>query len=180
MLLKLATSDEGMSYASLAEALGLSPSQAHAAVARATRDALGFVKTPEGYRGTDASYFEGVAANNTTQGRVHGSLQSFVDVGVTRYELVNPGDSRTSRICQHLNGKVYEIDRGVAQAQAVTNARTPKEVKAAHPWRSFAELTAVSPSKGDQGVGDSNALAPSGVAIPPFHFRCRTVIDVTF
>jgi len=159
--------------------LGLGRNDAGLAMSMAVRESLRKVQTPGGFYGTQSQYFEGLAANTATNSRVRGQVRSFVDVGVTRFVLVNPMDRRTSEICQHMNGKVFLVEDAVQQIESEAGATNPDDVRAAHPWMSYKELQTISPKSGDVGRSDSAALAKSGIVLPPFHFRCRTTVDIS-
>lgn len=151
-------------------------------IARRMREELGKVSTPSGYRGSARSYFEGVAANAATVARAFGQLNSFKAIGVTRYVIVNPLDERTCPVCGHMNGKVFEVKDGLAQMNRLIKAKSPEQVKKAHPWLSAGALKKVSPTpgliKGKAGKADSKRLADSGQALPPYHFKCRCTCDI--
>jgi len=159
--------------------LGLGRRAAGIALAAAVRDALGTFRLPKGFKGSEEDYFEAVAANATTNARVRGKLRSFDDLGVTLYKLVNPMDHRTSPICLHLNGKVFRVENGVEQMEAEAGATTTAQVKKAHPFLTIAQIKKISPAAGKTSLADTDALSAAGVALPPFHVKCRTVVDIT-
>lgn len=130
------------------------------------------VFAPGGWRGTDEDYFEGLAANSVTNARVQGQLESFARIKVTTYEIVNPMDSRTTPFCEDMNGTTFAVQDGVNQMAALRAAKTPDEVRAAHPWVSSAKMSAI------RAKGGSKALADKGLALPPYHFRCRSTVDI--
>lgn len=155
-----------------AVALGLSMSEAGKAVADAVSDALLNIEIPKGYTGTAQRYFEGLAANAITNVRVQGQIQSFANLGVTSYELVNPDDERTTDLCHELNGTVFTTDQGIANMEELAKASTPDEYRAAKPFlppKDVLEMLA----KG------ADVLAAAGQAFPPFHFECRTTVDIS-
>jgi SPP1 gp7 family putative phage head morphogenesis protein len=151
---------------------GMGRQEAGAFVAKILGEILGKVAVPGGFIGTDAKYFEGLAANVATNARVRGQIRSFSDIGITSYEIVNPDDERTSDICHYLNGTVFKTSDAEAQVAATGAAKNPAAVRAAHPWLSFDEIKEI----GDSGGAD--ALAKAGLALPPYHFRCRSTVDV--
>lgn len=139
---------------------------------------LGNIRTPGGFHGSAAQYFEGVAANAATHARAFGSLASFEEAQFTVYQIVNPLDSRTCPVCNHVDGKQFTVAQGRSQMQVVLGADDPDGVKAVHPWLSFAEIEKISPKPGQQSAADSKALAQQGQSLPPYHFRCRCAVDV--
>jgi hypothetical protein len=151
---------------------GVGNKEAGKRVAEAVAFKLRNIYAPGGFSGSDAKYFEGLAANTTTNARVRGQVRSFVDIGVTRYELVNPMDRRTTAICQFMNGRTFSVPEGVSQIESVAGATVPDDVRKAHPWLPFKEVQRI------EKAGGERALAKAGFSLPPFHFRCRTTVDV--
>jgi len=147
------------------------------------RRELGKVHVPDGFRGSDAKYMEGLAANAATVARVRGQIRSFQDAGITRYEIVNPNDRRTSPICRHMSGKVFTVEHAARQIESEAGATNPDDIRKAHPWLSATELMRVSSAaghiSGPAGIKDSKSLADAGQALPPYHFRCRSTVDVS-
>lgn len=139
---------------------------------------LGHIRTPGGFHGSAAQYFEGVAANAATHARAFGQLTSMDEVGFTTYYVTNPSDSRTCPVCNHVDGKVFTVSQGKKQMEAVLDADSPDAVKAVHPWLSIKAIEKISPNPGKQSLADSKALAGAGQALPPYHFRCRCAVDV--
>lgn len=137
------------------------------------------VAIPERLIGTQKQYFESLAANAMTTARVHGSLRSFAEIGVSEYRISNPLDHRTCPRCGHMEGKVFMIQQGMDQMNAELNAKTPEQAKAIHPWMNSTELRAISPVAGPAGAKDAKALSEAGLSLPTYHGRCRCTVDVT-
>lgn len=150
---------------------GLSRKAGGEAVRAGVEARLKDFKIPDGFHGSSKSYFEGLAANAVTSARVYGQLNSFARLGVTTYTLVNPMDGRTSEICAELNGMEFKVADAETQMTKLAGAKTPDAYKAIKPWLSTDKLMALA------GRG-SGALARAGQMFPPFHFRCRTTVDV--
>lgn len=143
-------------------------------VAEALARELGKVVVPNGFRGSDAKYFEGIAANTATNARVRGQIRSFGEIGVTRYAIVNPMDDRTTQICAFMNGQVFTVKDAENQIARSSAAKSPAGVKAAHPWLGADKV------KGIFGKSGTKGLVDNGLALPPYHFRCRSTVDVSF
>ncbi len=141
-------------------------------------EVLGTVSVPSGYRGTSNSYFEALAANAFTVARAYGQLRSFDDIGITNYVVVNPLDERTCFFCDHMDGKKFSVKDGVSQMNAELDADSPDQIKSIHPWLSLSALLKISPLKGNQSKKDSSRLSKAGLALPPYHLKCRCTIDV--
>lgn len=151
---------------------GMSAAEAGAAVAKAVKNSLLDIRIPDGFNGSYDQYFEGLAANAVTNARVQGQIQSFSDLGITTYELVNPDDERTTELCHDLNGTVFTTQQAVDNLKAISEAKTPDEYKAAKPWLPTAEIQELL-AKG------ADALAEAGQAFPPYHMKCRTTVDIS-
>lgn len=130
------------------------------------------VYTPSGWRGSDDAYFEGLAANATTNARVQGQMESFSRVKVVRYEIVNPMDRRTTPFCNDMNGTIFDVVDGMSQLANLRAAKTPDQVREAHPWMTAAKMAGIKSKGGVKG------LASAGLCFPPYHFRCRSTVDV--
>lgn len=140
------------------------------AMAERVADTLSHVKTPDGFHGSSKQYFEGLTANAATVARAHGQMRSFIDVGITKYSIVNPLDERTCPVCSHMDNRVFTVKQGADQMRAELKAKTPEAVRAAHPWIRINSL---------KKLTTSSALAGAGFSLPPFHFRCRCTCDIT-
>lgn len=64
----------------------------------------------------DVSVFEATRLVRTESNYFHNQaeLQSYTDDGIERYEFMAILDSRTSKICRHLDGKIYFVKDAVA------------------------------------------------------------------
>lgn len=99
----------------------------------------------------------------------YGILKAGEMNGLTGYILIAVLDSRTSRICRHLDGKEFWISDGVAHYESVLRA-TPDSIKELHPW--------VTPEQEDLLLeADSVLLSSSKILVPPFHANCRTTLQ---
>lgn len=141
------------------------------------------------FSGRGRSYWGGVAEHAATMAGVKGQLTGLVELGWTRYELINPVDERTTQICQYMNGKTVLVSAGVAETEAVAAAGSVEAVKAVKPFAPGGSSEAVTGLFGKSappfGGGafteaQSAKLAEAGFATPPFHFRCRTFVDIAF
>jgi SPP1 gp7 family putative phage head morphogenesis protein len=137
---------------------------------------LAHVATPKGFHGTDKQYFEMLTANAATVARAHGQMRSFMDIGVSKYQIVNPGDERTCPVCKEMDGRVFLVKEGAGTMHKELAAKTPDDVRKAHPWTSAKGLKAV--IGGKSGVAASSALSSAGLNLPPFHGRCRCTVDI--
>lgn len=137
---------------------------------------LAHVATPKGFHGTDKQYFEMLTANAATVARAHGQMRSFMDIGVSKYQIVNPGDERTCPVCKEMDGRVFLVKEGAGTMHKELAAKTPDDVRKAHPWTSAKGLKSV--IGGKSGAAASSALSSAGLNLPPFHGRCRCTVDI--
>jgi hypothetical protein len=141
-------------------------------VADAVAKELGHIVVPNGFHGSDAKYFEGIAANTATNARVRGQVRSFGLIGVTKYEIVNPMDDRTTQICAFMNGQVFTVKDAEDQIERSSSAKNPAQAKDAHPWLAIGKIKSIFRKGGIKG------LTSAGLALPPYHFRCRSTVDI--
>ena len=156
-----------------AMAEGVSHAEAGKRIAAAVAENLAKVTIPKGFNGSQAKYFEGLAANTATNARVRGQVRSFSQVGITKYEIVNPMDDRTTQICAFMNGKEFFVKEANDQIAKTSAAKTPDDVRAAHPWMGINNARSIFAKGGARG------MAQAGLALPPYHFRCRSTVDVS-
>jgi len=133
------------------------------------------------------SYWAGVTEHAATTAGVSGQLSAMLEAGVTRYTVVNPMDERTSRVCQVMNGKTLVVEDAVKAQTTLLEADSVEEVKKAKPFVSGgspADLEAAIGARLREGAralstDHSEAMAKAGFAVPPYHFRCRSYIDIS-
>jgi 2'-5' RNA ligase len=90
--------------------------------------------------------------------------------GVTRYRLTAVLDGRTSKFCQLIDGKIFEVEDGREKVLEALRVQDPNDLKVVQPWPKqdrasmamFAEMT-------------PEEFVARGLHIPPYHPHCRTV-----
>lgn len=127
------------------------------------------LKIPGTWKGTPASYFEGLAANTVTVARAQGALNSLIAVGAVSYDWVNPDDERTCERCRYMDQRTFPVKSAQTRMAAELAAETPDDVKRAHPW--------------PVNVGQLRTADEAGdlerFATPPLHFKCRCHVDIS-
>lgn len=132
------------------------------------------------------NYWAGVAEHASTTAGISGQLRQMVELGFTRYTVTNPVDERTTKVCQAMNGKTLLVSDGVRNLDKMLEASSVEGVIAAKPF-----VSGGSPAQLERAIGErlsagdkdlsakqSGALAAAGFAMPPYHFRCRSYVDV--
>lgn len=127
-----------------------------AEVGRMLKAALG-----ERFERSDA-YWKGLAAHAVTRARAFGQVRSYLDAGVTHYEIMAMGDERTCPICREMDVRIVSVSAAAGQMERLVAAEDPEQVKQIAPW----------PKPGDLR-GKRTADIESLYGLPPFHFHCR-------
>lgn len=152
--------------------------------------------------GRSDAYWRMTAANFTNRARTYGQLRSLDDGGVDTYVFRAMMDSKTSLICQFLNGKSFDVKRALNR-YAFGHVRGKQDNVDVMPW--------VSQGKNDDGDSvlyfdrggkrytvahvdepaddasddepvtfrkgfDESQLEAAGITAPPVHGHCRSTI----
>lgn len=142
------------------------------------------VEVPEGWTGRASVYWQGVASNTATVGRVAGTVQAFEEADVDMMVWMNPDDERSCSRCSALDGTTWPVSAARAQVDKEMAATDPEDVKRIHPWlgggvhRDLWERTGGKLPGGGWRPGQREAFVLAGVAAPPLHFLCRCVLDM--
>ncbi len=124
-------------------------------------------KLREGFLGVvdeSARYFEGVSDHVIRQSQSVTRAYQFEKAGVQSVKVVAVMDNRTSTICMSLDGRIIETGHVIQQADAITAAQNIEEKKKASRWQTQPIFGALK----------------KDVALPPYHFRCRTIVVAYF
>lgn len=148
------------------------------------------------WEGKSLGYWQGVVDYAATSAAVAGQFAEMQAIGWTRYEIVNPMDERTTPICQMMNGKTALVEDAVAlqaKMDAIpgtvgTGGAAIDAMKEIKPFASGGKSSAITSEVGgikasgaqDLTPAQSKDLAAAGFAFPPFHFRCRSFVDIAF
>ncbi len=109
-------------------------------------------------------YWSNFSNNVVTRSRVFGATQGFTDGGITTYRITAVLDDRTSDICKGMDGRTFQVSRAVELVDAYLAADTPEAAIELVKWPKPANVAADIPT----------ADLPLGLALPPYHFGCRT------
>lgn len=121
---------------------------------------------------TGGQVFAGIGANLTTSRLVQfGALKQAQAKGITTFQLEATLDSRTSEICKRLHGKTFKVTQAINVTFSALGTSDPDALKAIAPF--------VSGNKDSLHALETLStaqLAKRGIAVPPFHPFCRTVV----
>lgn len=103
-------------------------------------------------------------------------ISSFVENRITQYQIVAVIDSRTTRICQSLNGKTFATYDAVPRMNRILNARDRAEIINANTFVKF-DGTDYFANGVKLNLSDSpTVLAMNGLSFPPYHWGCRSTV----
>lgn len=117
-----------------------------------------------------SAYWETVSAAVVQRSRNFGLLSGMDEAGVLYVRIANPAP--VSAICKRLVGTQYPISVMIDQRDAMMEAASPDDVKQLQPWvdeKAIADLKPNSPNFAAE-------LAKRGIAMPPYHGRCKSTI----
>lgn len=121
-----------------------------------------------------------VAAASVNRANNWGGMFSLEEAGIEEYEFRAVMDQRTSRICRELNGRVFSVPRVMNVVRQALEG-PPSAIESIAPWPTFdTERNDFFIQSGDRrsylGGQSEEWLADHGVALPPLHGNCRSVI----
>ena len=108
----------------------------------------------------DRRYFEGVADHIINQSQNIARVTEAIKYNIKAFKVVARMDERTSDICRSMNGRIISAEHLQRQVDAILSAKSIGEKKAAAEWRS----------------GYHFGKLPKNFGLPPYHFRCRTMV----
>lgn len=166
--------------------VGLSRTQAGSELQKQLLKSLGLkpnkVKDiiPPKFKGTNDQYFKGLSATTFNRAQSFNKVQLFKQAGVSTYFIVAVLDNRTSRICVSMNGRMFTIEQGEQLITGILGAESSKDLKSVAGWKrdltSFGIKDPQAFKTGSKASKFSADLSKAGLALPPYHFRCRTSI----
>lgn len=109
-------------------------------------------------------YFQGVSDHIIRQSQNIARVRQYEKNRVAQVKVVAVMDNRTSIICRSMNGRVIDVGHLGTQADAIQSARTVEQKKNAAIWPGGAHF----------------GKLPKNLGLPPYHFRCRTMVAPFF
>jgi SPP1 gp7 family putative phage head morphogenesis protein len=157
-------------------ARGLDEGLGRRAIGRRLRDLM--VGTPDAPGKLEL--YNRVAAASVNRAHNWGGMFSLEEAGFEDYVFRAVMDERTSRICRELNGRVFSVPRAMTVVRRALDG-PPSAIEGIAPWPTFDE------ERGDFYIerdgrrsylaGKSTEwLEARGVAMPPLHGNCRSVV----
>lgn len=136
--------------------------------------------------GIHENYWVTTAAVHVNRARSFSSAASYVEAGVTEYEVLSVLDERTTPICVFMDGKIFSVGRALEQFEAFEAAEDLEEVRnKVMPFMRVKGEQIVLPSgrrvakivdEGFSRTMSDKKLNEAGIHMPPYHFGCRTTV----
>ena len=122
-------------------------------------------------------YFDLLADHITTRIGELGQVSGYEEAGIEYIEVVAVLDERTTEICRHMHGRVIPVSVLSRQRDMILGAAKNHDLdamKRAQPMLS-GDRAAIILSR-----NKTTDITDKGVALPPYHFRCRTTTVARF
>lgn len=144
-------------------------------------DIKGLEKTvPPKFRGDAKDYYTGLAQTTLTRAQVMGRINLFSQGTFEKYMFAAIIDTRTSKVCVQMDGRIFTIAQGVEQMDKVLGAVSSDELKKVAGWQKDLSAFGVKDDddfkRGPLSAKVSKSIADAGLNLPPLHFRCRSTI----
>lgn len=152
------------------------------------------------------SYWTNIASIFATRARTWGTMSSFQEGGIERYEISATLDEVSCDVCRFMDGKTFSVESAVNSFKQVADSQDPEAVAQLQPFMHIG--VSASGDKGlfygsgdsrvavarvtDSAVGQKDALGSfshamggkelekNGLSSPPFHGSCRCLCVASF
>ena len=119
------------------------------------------------------NYWEALGDHIVTRSREFGRTSAYEKAGIEYVKVDAVMDDRTSEICEHMHGRIISVKKLVKQRDDLMNAKNPEDTKKIAPWLTKKEIET-------KVIGVKDDKLPKGLAMPPYHFKCRTRTVVVY
>jgi GNAT superfamily N-acetyltransferase len=99
-----------------------------------------------------------------------GFLYEAQQAGIEQYEISAILDDNTCPVCEALDGQIFSLQDGIAQAKSIMDAEDADSLRTISPWPSQSKS-----SVADLQNSDAQDLVDSGLSLPPYHAGCRCI-----
>jgi len=113
-------------------------------------------------------YWEVLADHMLTKVQSMGQVSGYEEAKIKYVKIIAKIDHKTTKICRHMHGRIIKVNDLLTQRDRIISAaksRNKKKVMAAQP---MINGNAKLPKK------TSDIVKKNGIALHPYHFRCRT------
>lgn len=124
-------------------------------LAEALEEKFGALRDPEG------TYWEAFADHLARKTRELGRVAGYERAGIQYVKVRAILDERTTPMCRSMHGRIIPVSRLTTQRDEILRATGTDRLKNAQAWLPKFER--------------ATSELPHNVAMPPYHYRCRTV-----
>lgn len=128
------------------------------------------------------SYSKMIVETNGTWSRSVAKTTALEDAGFTEYTYLVTEDDVTSDICQSLAGKTNTVQNALRTRDSFLNMDTTNYDRAKAEFDRFSPMITGNEDDGFSAAGrnytSDEIMNIPGIALPPFHYNCRTEIAV--
>ena len=120
-------------------------------------------------------YFQLLADHWVARTNELGRVAGYEDAGIEYVQVVAVLDSRTTQICRSMHGRVIPVRALGRQRDRILEASRRHDIGAMKRAQPLFNDDSKVPA-----LARTSALIDAGVALPPYHFRCRTTTVAYF
>lgn len=124
-------------------------------------------------RQRNESYWTGLANHVVTRSRAFGFTEGMDRAGFTEAEISAVLDDTTTEICREMDGRTVLVRDMLDLRSGLMGAQSPEAVKDLAPWQ-----TTTAQVESTVATCDLLGHVPPSMALPPYHFHCRTALVV--
>lgn len=116
--------------------------------------------------------FKTASSLHTSRLAAFGFTSEAKYLGITRYKITEQLDARTCPVCAMMHGKTFDVEDARSLLDIVIRTQDPDELKGLQPWPNQSKQALTDMAKMSQ-----SELVQRGWHVPPFHPRCRGLLD---
>ncbi len=122
------------------------------------------------------AYFTGLSATHVNFARNFGQINAMEQADITRYQVVIVNDTRTSKICLGMEGRIFEVKVAREHMDSILGIEDVEDLKGIAPWQKDLSQFKLQPGQKLDNAGAASVLSANGLSMPPYHFRCRSEV----
>lgn len=115
------------------------------------------------------AYFEGLAEHTTYRVNELGKINGYEKASIEYYEIKAIIDDRTSDICRQMDGVIFPVSEAIKFRDEILKLKSPEDIKEFAPWQPANKI-----------IDFKKDGFPTGMSLPPYHWRCRTITIAYF
>jgi len=156
-----------------AEGIGLGRVQVGEILRGVVQNGTG-AQVPGTWNGSVGGYFQMLAGTVRARSSATGAIFTMRDAEFLNYRISAVMDERTSEVCLRMDNRTFRVRDAERQIERAEAAENPEEFKGVAGWVSAERVSEIA-GTGTAAEQSSN-LSDAGLALPPYHGGCRTVV----